>query len=165
MVFDTALLGDDAAMAHLERSRAAGHRVRVGNGVPFTLVRCDRAAVIDLSAFDPEGQGSLEVRGPAPLGATGRLLEEIWALSTPFGTPSGAAGGATCRGEDAAVPLDQRDLRVLHLLTTGASDQLIARQLDVSVRTVERRIRYLMEHLGAATRFQAGVQAVRRGWV
>jgi DNA-binding NarL/FixJ family response regulator len=51
------------------------------------------------------------------------------------------------------------------LLTVGASDQVVARQLGVSVRTVERRVRYLTEHLGAATRFQAGVQAVRRGWV
>ena len=65
----------------------------------------------------------------------------------------------------AGPPLDERDRRILSLLTVGASDQVVARQLGVSVRTVERRVRYLTEHLGAATRFQAGVQAVRRGWV
>jgi DNA-binding NarL/FixJ family response regulator len=35
----------------------------------------------------------------------------------------------------------------------------------VSQRTVERRVRALMDQLGAGTRFQAGVQAGRRGLI
>lgn len=162
MMFDTALLEQPAAMAHLERCDRAGHPVRVGNGIPFTTVLVDsRAGLIDLSTFDQTGQGSAELRGPGPLGALEKLLDEIWQLSTPYGPTVEAAR----REEGQKAPLDTRDLRILHLLSAGASDQLIARQLGVSVRTVERRIRYLTEHLGAATRFQAGVQAVRRGWV
>lgn len=161
IVLDIGLLGDEGAMAHLERSVAAGHGVRVGNGIPLSLFACDRTALIDLSAYDSSGLGSIEVRGPAPVKAVGRLLEEIWILSTPYG-PTVAAGA---REAGQRAPLDSRDERVLHLLSTGASDQLIARQIGASVRTVERRVRYLMEHLGAATRFQAGVMAVRRGWL
>jgi DNA-binding NarL/FixJ family response regulator len=45
----------------------------------------------------------------------------------------------------------------------GAKDETIARQLGVSLRTVRRRVAELMDELGASTRFQAGMEAVRRG--
>lgn len=161
VVLDTALLSEATAVPFMERHLADGHSVRVGHGLPFSLLLCDtRAALLDLSRHDPDGDGSLEARRSGPLSGIESLLEQIWALSTPFAAASRAAQDPARR-----TPLDERDQRVLDLLTAGASDQLIARQMSVSVRTVERRVRYLMEHLGAGTRFQAGVQAVRRGWV
>jgi DNA-binding NarL/FixJ family response regulator len=33
------------------------------------------------------------------------------------------------------------------------------------VRTVHRRVHQIMASVGAETRFQAGMEAVRRGWV
>jgi DNA-binding CsgD family transcriptional regulator len=161
IMLDTTLLGDRWAVPFMERHLAEGHSVRVGNGLPFSLLLCDtRAALLDLSRHDPDGDGSLEARRSGPLSGIRSLLEQVWSLSTPFAAASQAA-----QVQGGRVPLDERDQRVLDLLTAGASDQLIARQLSVSVRTVERRVRYLMEHLGVGTRFQAGVQAVRRGWV
>ncbi|HEY8820946.1 MAG TPA: LuxR C-terminal-related transcriptional regulator [Dermatophilaceae bacterium] len=64
-----------------------------------------------------------------------------------------------------AKQLDLRDARILSLLSDGRSDSTIARESGISVRTVERRVRSLMDRLGAKTRFQAGVQAARRGWI
>ena len=64
-----------------------------------------------------------------------------------------------------AKQLDLRDARILSLLSDGHSDSTIARESGISVRTVERRVRSLMDRLGAKTRFQAGVQAARRGWI
>jgi DNA-binding NarL/FixJ family response regulator len=52
---------------------------------------------------------------------------------------------------------------VLQLLTTGLKDEAIARQLGTSMRTTRRRIASLLATLGVATRFQAGVEAARRG--
>lgn len=63
------------------------------------------------------------------------------------------------------MPLDGRDVHILSLLSAGRTDAAIARQSGISQRTVERRVRALMNQLGAATRFQAGVQAARRGWI
>ena len=59
------------------------------------------------------------------------------------------------------------DLRRLLLaqLARGAKDEQIARTLNISLRTVRRRIAALMTELGVDTRFQAGVEAVRRGWL
>ena len=48
---------------------------------------------------------------------------------------------------------------------SGVKDEQIARTMGLSLRTVRRRISDLMIELGADTRFQAGVEAVRRGWL
>ena len=47
----------------------------------------------------------------------------------------------------------------------GAKDEQIARTLGLSLRTVRRRVADLMIELGVDTRFQAGVEAARRGWL
>lgn len=59
------------------------------------------------------------------------------------------------------------DLRrfLLQQLATGAQDEQIARRLSISLRTVRRRVAEVMAELGAESRFQAGVEAVRRGWL
>ena len=44
-------------------------------------------------------------------------------------------------------------------------DEQIARELGLSLRTVRRRVAEVLDELGATSRFQAGVEAVRRGWV
>lgn len=55
------------------------------------------------------------------------------------------------------LPTDQLDL--LRLLATGLSDQAIGRRLDMSRRTVQRRVRSLMDLFGVQTRFQLGMRA------
>lgn len=72
----------------------------------------------------------------------------------------------------AAVPhLDTGDARpdlrrlLLTQLAAGSKDEQIARTLGMSLRTVRRRVHTLMSDLGVDTRFAAGVEAVRRGWI
>ncbi len=72
----------------------------------------------------------------------------------------------------AAVPhLDTGDARpdlrrlLLTQLAAGSNDEQIARTLGMSLRTVRRRVHGLMSDLGVDTRFAAGVEAVRRGWI
>ncbi|GAA1127956.1 helix-turn-helix domain-containing protein [Nocardioides aquiterrae] len=73
--------------------------------------------------------------------------------------------------ERAAVPAvgdaGRPDLRrfLLQQLAAGEHDEQIARKLGISLRTVRRRIADLMSELGADSRFQAGVEAARRGWI
>lgn len=66
--------------------------------------------------------------------------------------------------------LDRPDLsgplrEVLEVLESGVKDEVACRQLGLSQRTFSRRARELLSRLGAATRFQAGMEAVRRGWL
>jgi DNA-binding CsgD family transcriptional regulator/DNA-binding transcriptional MerR regulator len=68
-----------------------------------------------------------------------------------------------------AVPLVQErdgdDHEILLLLAQGLKDESIASQLGLSLRTVRRRIADLHDQPGADSRFQAGVEAARRGWI
>ncbi|HEX5861291.1 MAG TPA: helix-turn-helix domain-containing protein, partial [Nocardioides sp.] len=54
---------------------------------------------------------------------------------------------------------------LLQQLAAGAKDEQIARVLGISLRTVRRRVADLLSELGVDTRFQAGAEAVRRGWL
>ena len=68
--------------------------------------------------------------------------------------------------DGAAVRRGASDRRLLlGQLAGGAKDEQIARALGLSVRTVRRRVAELLDELGADSRFQAGVEAVRRGWI
>jgi DNA-binding NarL/FixJ family response regulator len=79
------------------------------------------------------------------------MFDAMWRIATPV--PSLAPVGT--HGFD-------QDQDVLFLLAAGATDGMIARKLGISERTAHRRVKALMESLGARTRFQAGIQAARR---
>ena len=55
--------------------------------------------------------------------------------------------------------------RLLRLMCTGATDRAIARELDVSLRTLNRRIARLQSLLGVQSRFQLGVLAAELEWL
>jgi DNA-binding CsgD family transcriptional regulator/sugar-specific transcriptional regulator TrmB len=151
--YETAVLGIEGAGEVLQARAEGGERFRFVEALPFSaLVVDEAAAVVDVSRHAPDGGGSLLVRNAALVRALSELVEGVWRLGTPAGRVRTAG-------------LDRRDTTILTLLAAGASDATIARQSGISQRTVERRVRALMDQLGAGTRFQAGVQAARRGWL
>ena len=79
-----------------------------------------------------------------------QLFELLWAQATPI---------------VAAVDSPDDDRELAALLASGAKDDVVARHLGTSSRTLSRRIAELMDRLHVRTRFQAGVQAVRLGWL
>ncbi|MFI6918373.1 LuxR C-terminal-related transcriptional regulator [Nonomuraea spiralis] len=89
------------------------------------------------------------VRTPIVVGMLRTLFQELWgrAVSLPWGH----------RGDGM--------VQVLRLAAQGVCDDSIARQLGVSVRTVRARFADAMAELGAQSRFHAGVEAARRGWL
>lgn len=157
VVFEQSILEVEGAFSALETMRADGIDVRLTPHLAFSVLAVDRsAAVIDISHIEPSGGGSLYVRQRQLASAFMDMCVGLWALSTAL--------PRTPRGIDLGR-FDERDGRVLALLAAGSSDQTIARQLGISQRTVERRVRLIMEVLGATTRFQAGTIAVRRGFL
>ena len=151
-VYDTKVLEIHGALEILEARERGGERFRFTSSVPFSGVIVDEAAaIIDVSAFDPSGFGSALIRARSMVLALIALSDHLWDL----GSPLNVGGMAT----------ERRDQMILALLAAGAPDATIARQAGVSQRTVERRVRALMDQLGAGTRFQAGVQAARRGMI
>jgi PAS domain S-box-containing protein len=57
--------------------------------------------------------------------------------------------------------LSFRELTVLHLLAGGKADKEIARQLGISPYTVNRHVSNILGKMGASSRTEAGVRAVR----
>ena len=139
---------------------ALGEQARVVPRVPMKMVVIDgRDAVIPLTA-NVEGTRTTAalVRSSRLCDALRELFEAHWAQATPvFANPA---------AEAAPHPdVTEADLSLLHLLNAGLKDETICRQLGVSERTLRRRITELSARLGATSRFQAGAQAVRRGWL
>ncbi len=60
------------------------------------------------------------------------------------------------------LPLTPRQKHVLHLLTQGLSNKLIARELGVSVETVKDHVAAVLKALGASSRTQAVLIATQK---
>jgi DNA-binding Lrp family transcriptional regulator len=138
------------------RSRAeAGEHVRILAEVPCRLAIMGSSAALLTERFGKASDRRLVIRQHALVGTLTLLFESLWekAMSVP-----GLDGQRFTEGAG-----DQRLL--LGQLAGGAKDEQIARALGLSVRTVRRRVAELLADLGADSRFQAGVEAVRRGWI
>lgn len=61
------------------------------------------------------------------------------------------------------TPTDE-ERAVASLLVTGMTDEMAARRLGLSRRTFRRRLKALMDKLGARSRFQAGFMLAETGW-
>lgn len=136
------------------RTRARlGEQIRVISELPTRMfILGDSHAVLP----EPLGfadEPRVHIRQRSIVAALTLWFEALWATATPV--PDFDSGEA------------RPDLRrfLLQQLVAGAQDEVIARKLGISLRTVRRRIAALMVELGVDTRFQAGVEAVRRGWL
>lgn len=133
----------------------AGEQVRLLRQVPTRLAILGGSAALIAEKFDVLDDRRLVLRHQSMVAALCLMFEGLWEKATPV---PGLSGQHSDPGAD-----DRRLL--LDQLVGGAKDEQIARALGLSVRTVRRRVAALLDELGAGSRFQAGVEAVRRGWV
>ncbi|MGW0801456.1 response regulator transcription factor [Nonomuraea sp. NPDC002799] len=132
----------------------AGATVRAVTGLPFQVLVRDRMVAY------------VAHPGPAPADRLERIANPLVAASVAgvFDTichilddrRSGSPGdGGQAEGEG----------EVLRALGDGLTDDRAAARLHLSKRTFARRVAGMMERLNATSRFQAGAEAVRRGWI
>jgi predicted transcriptional regulator len=155
VIYDRSSIELPGRLAEIVHLIAAGERARVTPTLPFKLGLVDeRVAVLPVGSNGIVDKVLL-IRPSALLDVLISTFELYWDRGIPF-TPNSAASGAA---DEVADP------QLLALLAAGLTDESIARQLGLGPRTVQRRVRQLMDRSGAQTRFQAGVQAMRRGWL
>lgn len=136
---------------------AAGEDARVLAEVPIKLTIIDRSvALASLVIGETEEYRSLLVIRPSSLltGMEG-LFELAWRAAVPLGL-SGNASPTRLRPDES---------KMLALLAAGTTDQVIARELGMSRRTLCRRLEQLMSRAGATSRFQLALYARAHDWV
>jgi len=154
-LYDSSSLERPRALDDVERIRSAGGDCRVTPKLPLTLCLIDdRHALLPLQRGDSDIEAGLVIHPSGLLDALGNLFEGFWQGALPL--PS--TGERPDTGEQARA--DRTRLETL--LLSGMKEEVIARHLGISDRTVQRQVAALMDVLGASTRFQAGVQAAFR---
>lgn len=154
IIYDVAVLATERGRASLRHRVVAGAQVRLRRGPLQRLIIMDeRVAVL---RADPRGGdgGAVIVWQPGLLGGLRELFVQSWEAAQEL--PSATAS---------EPELSEDDQAILGLLATGATDEIAARQVGVSVRHFRRQVARLMARLDAGSRFEAGAAAARRGWI
>ncbi|PRY56207.1 hypothetical protein [Glycomyces artemisiae] len=153
ILFDRAVLDIDPYADYVRHALESGDEVRFAKRLPLkVLIVDDRTVFME----EPGGERPRAIvtgnRSIAGLAAT--LFEQLWTAGVPATTA--AEGG---------VRIDEDDAVLLGLLIAGLTDQSIASKLGIGLRTVQRRVRELMDLADVDTRIQLGWHAAKNGWV
>ncbi|MGH3388312.1 MAG: hypothetical protein ACRDOO_05480 [Actinomadura sp.] len=139
----------------------SGEDIRIADTVPIKLIVADRSVALVplLPRGGPDIVGALLVHPSGLLDALVALFESEWERATPVRVEHDRVRHTP------EVTVTELDTRILSLLLAGLTDQATAVQLGLSIRTVQRRVRHLMDLAGVQTRLQLGWHAARNGWV
>ena len=69
------------------------------------------------------------------------------------------------RGQRLSEILSEREVEVLKLATRGLSNQDIANELCLSLRTVQAHLGHIFNKLQVSSRTEAAVRALKEGWI
>lgn len=158
-VFDRSLLEDPVHVRRIIQGVERGEQARVAR-VPLKLAVIDGEWAM-LPLLHTHGQipeAVVIVRRSVLLDSLMALFESVWRHAVEV-KPRG-------HEEQLLAGTPEGELRQLtHLLAVGMTDTAVARHLDISERTLRRRLKDLMDELGVDSRFAAGVRAAERGWL
>ncbi|GAA2799957.1 helix-turn-helix transcriptional regulator [Streptomyces showdoensis] len=129
-------------------------RARVTDAIPFKMIVVDRTVAAVPLDLELHYNGLLLIRDPVVVAALVRAHHTSWDTGQEL-------TGLTLPTRD--LPPQLRP--VLEALLSGLTDETAATRLGMSPRTYSRRVGELMAALGTTSRFRAGAEAARRGWV
>ncbi|MEU3185751.1 DNA-binding response regulator [Streptomyces sp. NPDC006923] len=130
-------------------------RVRQTDSIPFKMVLVDRAVAAVPLDLQLHYHGVLLIRDQAVVQALVRTHQTWWETGEELPTAMVPAPGV--------MPGQLRP--VLEALLAGLTDEAAATRLGMSSRTYSRRVGDLLTALGTTSRFRAGAEAARRGWI
>lgn len=160
VVIERETLSSTFAGDELTASLLRDEEVRVVDIVPGKLLVADRSIALVSGGVDANEPLALVVHSPGIVTQLVALFEFVWSSAWPLRMTD-----AWVEVDPSSIELDDFDRSLLALLLSGASDAQAAGQLDAGLRTVQRRVRHLMDRAGAQTRIQLGWAARERGWI
>lgn len=160
LVFDRDLVKDTGVLDAIRQRPGRHYEVRVHTRVPVKMLAVDRSsALLPVHQHDETPVGVL-VSESAVLDSFLALFDYVW--DTAIAMP---AGFEDDRADPARSPLSGEERHLLSLLLAGLTDQAIAAHFRVSVRTIERRVRAMMDAAHVRTRTQLAWEAARQHWL
>jgi DNA-binding CsgD family transcriptional regulator len=161
VLYDRRAVIEPGRVHSIERSVMAGEVARVAD-VPMKLVLTDEPLAM-LPLHSPDDLSAwLIVRGSVLYDALSALFEAYWERALPLRLAIGQAHESSAIEADGPTATERA---LLTLLTAGHTEDTIAEHLGMHRQTVHRHVNALMRRLDSVSRFQAGYQAVRRGWL
>ncbi|MEU2374046.1 helix-turn-helix transcriptional regulator [Streptomyces misionensis] len=142
-------------LEHVGWLHAHGAEVRTTASLPIRMIMFDHRRVVLPVHLSDARAGAIVTQSEGIVATAMALFEAIWADAIPLGASP----------ETDAHGLAPHEAEVMRLLARGFTDEAVAKRLGVSPRTARRITADLMDRLGAASRFAAGVRAVQRGWL
>lgn len=165
VVVDRAALTEPGVVAETIVSLRDGVEVRVAESLPTKLVLADtELGLVPLAVPPGDEPGAVLLHRAGLLTAMDALFELVWRHAYPLSISAfGDLTTEDAHGESANIPT-ALDRSILALLLAGLTDQAVATQLDLSRRTLQRRLRHLMDLAGAQSRMQLAWYSVRHEW-
>ena len=160
VVYEPDTLQVPGQVEFIETVAEAGEETRIASDLPIRLIIVDGRVALTPLQMDRWDEWLL-VQSPPLVHAFGVMFETIWASATPFPPLPADEMKPARRG----VELAPDDQRLLVLLARGAEEYDIADRLEVTPRTIDRRVKRIMTALGVRTRFQLGLALSRGGWM
>ncbi len=159
VVIERAILEQHGASDDATGALSSGEDIRVVERVPIKLLIADQN--LEMVPMDAEGRApaALLVHRSGLLDALIALWEAVWERARPLHLSEDRLVEA-----EPGVRLGDEDRQILVLLLAGLTDASIAGQLNMSMRTIQRRVRDMMDLAGVHTRLQLGWHAARAGW-
>jgi DNA-binding CsgD family transcriptional regulator len=160
LIFETESIGSAEDLDAIRQDLRSQDEIRVHTKLPIKMLAIDRSvALVPLAQHDTTPIGVL-IYESAVLDALLALFDYVWATAVPLHVDNPSS--ATPAMES---PLSAEDRQLLSLLLSGLTDEAIAAHFRVSVRTVQRKVRALMEVASVRTRMQLAWEAARQAWV
>ncbi|MFF8615150.1 hypothetical protein [Streptomyces sp. NPDC015350] len=132
---------------------AANLEIRITKGELREALIVDGRTALVQSGAETGARHAAIITDPAAVGALDLLFAGTWTSARPL-------------ADELRLDRSLRTAlarRILEKLREGHTDDVAAREIDVSLRTYRRHVAEIMRELGANSRFQAGVRAVELG--
>jgi DNA-binding CsgD family transcriptional regulator len=147
LVWRGELIRTPSAAAYATWLRTRGAAPRIVPTLSTTMLLVDRSVAMVVNGDDAVVNRCASAVAPLCV-----LADQAWGKSSPG-----------VRRQQVPAEQTPRHHKVLRLLADGLTDDAIARQVGVSVRTVRNDMAAAMLSLDARSRFQAGVRAAQLG--
>lgn len=162
------ILGIPKVVRYLRDLTGDGTKIRISPVLPIKMAVVDGMVAFTASPRLTQNDTVLRIEDASVIEILMRLFDHFWiheSMPLDAAIEDRTAHQKKLRDQGGCAELTSRELATLRYMAGGLKDEAIARELGVSPRTLRRLVAGMLDRLGSESRFQAGVEAMARGWL